>query len=102
MSRFVWSWNYHRIRGPCKGIPIEMTKNSKITPVKEEYLPSIEHLVNEYNMNGGKIKADLSDVQPFKCDEQNRLMLSYIDSIDFDNVYDKIVNNDKNILLDLI
>ena len=71
MNCFVASWNNHCIRGPCKVIPEELSKNSPIKPL--ELVPSIEDLAAEYNFNGGKIKINLSDIEAFENQRANDL-----------------------------
>ena len=100
MSRFVWLWNFHRIRGPCKGIPEELAKNSPIEPIAEKDLPQINDLVSEYNLNGGRINADLDDAKAFQEETSNAKFNEYLDSVDFETVYDSIVAGNSTIILD--
>jgi hypothetical protein len=63
MNIFVVSWNNHRIRGPCKGIPNELAQHSPIQPLPEEEAPQIDGLVNEYNFNRGAINSNLATLK---------------------------------------
>lgn len=102
MNIFILSWNHHRIRGPCKGIPEELAQHSPITPLPENEIPKISDLVNEYNYNGGAINSNLEDVEAFEHQEANFQFLKYIDSIDFDYIYIQVINGNREILLQLL
>jgi hypothetical protein len=102
MNIFVLSWNHHRIRGPCKGIPEELATHSPITPLPESEIPEIVDLVNEYNYNGGAINANLENIEAFQNEVANTQFINYINSIDFDYIYIKVINGDREILLRLL
>ena len=99
---FVLSWNHHRIRGPSKGIPEELTQHSPLTTLPEHELPKLNDLVNEYNFNGGAINPNLEDMEAFAHPEANFHFLKYVDTIDFDYLYIQVVNGNRKILLQLL
>ena len=102
MNTFVASWNNHRIRVPCKGIPEQLSTNSRIEPLNEADVPKIYQLVEEYNFNGGSINADQSDVEMFVNISANNEFKKYIDSISFDLIYKEVISNNREIMLLLL
>ena len=102
MNTFVCSWNNHRIRGPCKGIAEELSRNSRLAPLNKTDIPEKDQLIQEYNLNGGSINSDLSDAEVFSNIIANNVFKKYIDSIDFDLIYRQILNNNREIILEVL
>lgn len=83
-NRFVVAWNNHRI--PLKGIPNNMAAQyCQIQPQVESQVPSVSFLVQSYNANPKHyINDNLDDVQPFESDKSNRLLIDYLNTVDWE------------------
>ena len=102
MNKFVCLLNNHRIRGPCKSIPEELSRNSRLALLNETDIPEIDQLIQEYNFDEGSINSDLSDAEVFSNIIANNVFKKYIDSIDFDLIYRQILNNNREIILEVL
>ena len=48
LSRFIDSWNNHRIPGPNRGIPIQRAlENCRINPLNHSQIPNTDDLIYE-------------------------------------------------------
>lgn len=86
------------------GVPLQLAADSSvILPIDSTNLPTTADLVEEYNLNEGRINSDLSDLDPFGSNtRKNEQFNQYILSIDFECIHNEIIAGNQSILLEVI